>query len=144
MFPLYEWCNLNGQLITRKSCVLTKNQTSPGLRGIERLVLRITKTVISAYYKGGCTILIVCRNSLLRTMPFLFAILSEGFKQKQLIFNLFVIILSDIRDFVGKISKKLLKLICYQWGNLCFSKRKEILQSRRNWNTKKLCDVKVL
>ena len=83
MFPLYDWYNLNGQLITRKFCVLTKNYASPGLRGIERLALRITKTVRSAYYKGGCTILIVCQNSLLKTMPLLFVILSEGFEQKQ-------------------------------------------------------------
>ena len=45
MFSFYDWFNLNGQLITRKFCVLRKNQTSPGLRGIERLVFRITKTV---------------------------------------------------------------------------------------------------
>ena len=44
-------------------------------------------------------------------MLFLLVILSEEFKQKQLIFNLFVTNLSDIRDFVGKISKKQLKLI---------------------------------
>ena len=45
-------------------------------------------------------------------MLFIFVILSEGFKQKQLIFNLFVTNLSDILDFVGKIPKKQLKLIC--------------------------------
>ena len=33
MFPLYDWYNLNGQLIRRKFCVLRKNQTSPRLRG---------------------------------------------------------------------------------------------------------------
>ena len=66
MFSFYDWFNLNGQLITRKFCVLRKNQTSPGLRGIERLVFRITKTVRSDYYNGGCIILIVCRNSRLK------------------------------------------------------------------------------
>ena len=47
-------------------------------------------------------------------MSFTFVILSEGFKQKQLIFNLLVTNLSYIRDFVGKIPKKQLKLfVCY-------------------------------
>ena len=54
----------------------------------------------------------IMSNFLLKAMPFIFVILSEGFKQKQLIFNLFVTDLSDIRDFVGKIPKKHLKLIC--------------------------------
>ena len=75
MFPLYDWYNLNGQLIRRKFCVLRKNQTSARLRGdregwggIERLILRITKIVIykSDYYRGGCAILIVCQISFLK------------------------------------------------------------------------------
>ena len=82
-------------------------------------------------------------NFLLKAMPFIFVILSEGFKQKQLIFNLFVTNLSDIRDFVVKIPKKHLKLICYQWGSQCFTKRNEILQSGSNWNIEKICDGKV-
>ena len=53
-------------------------------------------------------------NFFLKAMSFTFVILSEGFKQKQLIFNLLVTNLSYIRDFVGKIPKKQLKLfVCY-------------------------------
>ena len=51
-------------------------------------------------------------NFFFKAMPFTFVILSEGFEQKQLIFNLFVTNLSDIRDFVGKTPKNQLKLIC--------------------------------
>ena len=54
----------------------------------------------------------IMSNFFLKAMLFIFVILSEGFKQKQLIFNLFVTNLSDILDFVGKIPKKQLKLIC--------------------------------
>ena len=53
MFPLYDWYNLNGQLIKGKYCVLRKNQTSTGMRGTERLIVRITKTVRSDCYRGG-------------------------------------------------------------------------------------------
>ena len=72
-------------------------------------------------------------NFLLKAIPFIFVILSEGYhiisyhvyfssynlyilqkhtKQKELIWNLFVTNLSDIRDFEGKILKKQLKSIC--------------------------------
>ena len=43
MFSDYDWYNLNGLLIKRKFCVLRRSQTSLGLRGIEMLILRITK-----------------------------------------------------------------------------------------------------
>ena len=51
-------------------------------------------------------------NFFFKAMSFTFVILSEGFEQKQLIFNQFVTNLSDICDFVGKNPKKQLKLIC--------------------------------
>ena len=51
-------------------------------------------------------------NFLLKAIPFILVISSEGFKQKQLICNLFVINLSDIHDFEGKILKKQVKSIC--------------------------------
>ena len=51
-------------------------------------------------------------NFLLKAIPFMLVISSEGFKQKQLICNLFVTNLSDIHDFEGKILKKQVKSIC--------------------------------
>ena len=66
IFPPDVWYNLNAKLITRKFCELRKNQTSPGLMGIERLILSMTKTVKSDYDRGGCTILIVCQISFLK------------------------------------------------------------------------------
>ena len=43
MFSPYDWYNLNGLLIIRKFCVLRRSQTYPGPRGIERIILSITK-----------------------------------------------------------------------------------------------------
>ena len=55
MFSLYEWYNLEGQLIRKKKvlCAKKKKNTSPRLRGIDRLILRITKTVRSDYSRGS-------------------------------------------------------------------------------------------
>ena len=60
MFPLYGWYNLKGQLIRKKILCAKKKPNIPGAEGIESLILRITKTVRSDYFRGGCTILIVC------------------------------------------------------------------------------------
>ena len=51
-------------------------------------------------------------NFLLKAIPFILVILPGGFKQKQLICNLFLTNLSDIGDFEGKILEKQLKSIC--------------------------------
>ena len=52
-------------------------------------------------------------NFLLKAIPLILVILSEGFKQKQsVICNLFVTNLSDIHDFEGEILKKQVKSIC--------------------------------
>ena len=45
-----------GNWSIKKFCELRNNQTSPGLRGIEGLILIITETVFSGYSKGGCTL----------------------------------------------------------------------------------------
>ena len=40
----------------RRFCGLRVNQTSPGLRGIERPTLSTTEMVCSSENKGGCTL----------------------------------------------------------------------------------------
>ena len=60
MFPLYDGYNLKRQLIRKKVLCAKKKPNIPRLRGIERLILSITKTVRSDYSRGGRTILIVC------------------------------------------------------------------------------------
>ena len=85
----------------KKFCSLRKKQTSPRLRGIERLLLRITKTVTSDYSRGRVYHIDSMLNFLLKAIPFILVISSEGFKQKQLICNSFVTNLSNIHNFEG-------------------------------------------
>ena len=45
-----------GCSFVRRFCGVRNNQTSPGLRGIERPNLSTTKTAKSSYNKGGCNL----------------------------------------------------------------------------------------
>ena len=79
MFPPYDWYNLKGQLIREKVLCAKKKQNIPEAEGDIDSML----------------------NFLPKAIPFILVISSEGFKQKQLICNLFVTNLSDIHNFEG-------------------------------------------
>ena len=112
MFPRYDWYNLKGQLIWKNVLCAKKKPNIPNAEGDREANSQDHKNCQKWLFWGRVYHIDSMLNFLLKAIPFILVISSEGFKQKQLICNLFVTNLNDICDFECKILKKQVKSIC--------------------------------